>query len=80
MLAFNSSDNNSLAMKFNASLCAAPAPNSALPFSPCNFHLMRASAKWNASAKPDNFSSPVLGSKIANFKDELPQLRIRIKF
>ena len=45
ILAFNSSDNNSFAMNESASLCAAPAPKSALPFSPCNFHLMRASSK-----------------------------------
>src|SRR5699024_9771810 len=67
-------------IKSSASLCAAPAPNSAFPFSPCNFHLIRASGKWNASARPDNFSSPLSGFKITNFNDELPQLRIRIRF
>ena len=41
---------------------------------------MRASGRKNASAKPDNFSSPVAGSRIANFNEELPQLRIRTSF
>ena len=68
------------AMKSSASVCAAPAPKSALPFSPLSFHLMRASGRKNASAKPDNFSSPVAGSRIANFNEELPQLRIRTSF
>ena len=68
------------AIKLSASVCAAPAPKSALPFSPLSFHLIRASGKKNASAKPDNFSSPVAGSRIANLSEELPQLRIRTSF
>lgn len=82
MLSFNPASCGKilLTIKSNASLCAAPAPNSALPFSPFSFHLIRASSKLNASAKPDNFSSPDWGSKMANFKEELPQFRTRINF
>ncbi len=53
------------AIKLSASVCAAPAPKSALPFSPVSFHLIRASGKKNASAKPDNFL-PVNRSEIAD--------------
>ena len=68
------------AMKLSASVCAAPAPKSALPFSPLSFHLYELQEGKNASAKPDNFSSPVAGSRIANFNEELPQLRMRTSF
>lgn len=52
------------AIKLSASVCAAPAPKSALPFSPLSFHLIRASGKKNASAKPDNFLPLLLDQEL----------------
>ncbi|ANM77104.1 hypothetical protein A4U88_5132 [Serratia marcescens] len=36
---------------------------------------MRASGRWKHSAKPERNSSPLTASMMANFREELPQLR-----
>ncbi len=59
-----------------ASWCAAPAPSMASPLTPWSFHLIRASSRLKHSARPDSMSSPVSASITANFREELPQLRI----